>query len=68
MSDERMSTPAVSAEALMQIALELVDLDHVPSDSKTYVSGDGIQRVPLGLDIGTGELPFARQRVGFSLV
>ncbi len=52
----------------MQIALELVDLDHVPGDSKTYVSGDGIQRVPLGLDIGTGELPFARQRVGFSLV
>ncbi len=63
----RMSTSAVSTEELMQMALELVDFDRLPADSAIYVSGDGIERVLFGLDIGTGELLLARQ-LGYQAV
>jgi hypothetical protein len=57
----------MNTQELMQIALDLVGFDLIPSDSAVYVPGEGIQRVLFGLDIGTAELLMARQ-LGYDAV
>jgi putative NIF3 family GTP cyclohydrolase 1 type 2 len=51
----------ISTEELMQIALELAGMRQMPADSAVYVSGDGLQRVLAGIDIGPAELLIARE-------
>jgi hypothetical protein len=57
----------VNTDTLMKIALDLVDFDAVPDDSAIYVTGDEIERVLFGLDIGVGELVMAH-RLGYDCV
>src|SRR5262249_38176215 len=45
----------------MQLALEMVGYEEVPGDSAILVSGSGIRRVMIGIDIGAGELLLAKQ-------
>lgn len=52
---------------LMQVALDLVDFDAVPADSRIYIPGEAIERVLFGLDIGVGELVMADQ-LGYDCV
>jgi hypothetical protein len=51
----------------MAAANELVGFDQTPPDSAIYHPGHGIRKVLIGVDIGAGELLFARQ-YGFDAV
>jgi hypothetical protein len=51
----------------MGIALELAGFAEIPSDSAIYYPGAGIRKVLIGIDIGAGELLYARQ-YGFDAV
>lgn len=59
--------PSVDTDTLMGISLEMADLAAPPPDSAVYYPGSGIRRVLIGVDIGPGELLFARQ-YGFDAV
>ncbi|HWE62690.1 MAG TPA: hypothetical protein VHB98_13330, partial [Chloroflexota bacterium] len=51
----------------MSIALEMAGFSALPADSAVYYPGVGIRKVLVGIDIGAGELLFARQ-YGFDAV
>lgn len=52
---------SISTQELMQIALELAGMHQVPADSAVYVSGDGLRRLLVGIDVGPAELLIARE-------
>lgn len=51
----------ISTQELVQIALDMAEMDHLPADSCIYVEGEGLSRVLFGIDIGTAELMLARE-------
>jgi hypothetical protein len=58
---------SVDTDTLMAVANELAGFKDTPPDSAVYYPGHGIRKVLLGVDIGAGELLFARQ-YGFDAV
>lgn len=50
----------MDTDEIVQIALDLVDMETLPSDSAVHVPGNDIQRVLYGIDIGTTELYYAK--------
>ncbi|MGH2544965.1 MAG: hypothetical protein ACRDIB_19405, partial [Ardenticatenaceae bacterium] len=52
---------------LMQLALDLVGWRTTPGDSGIHVAGHNIERLLVGLDIGTGDLLLAKE-MGFDAV
>jgi hypothetical protein len=58
---------SIDTDALMGIANELAGFAETPADSTIYYPGVGIRKVLLGIDIGAGELLYARQ-YGFDAV
>jgi putative NIF3 family GTP cyclohydrolase 1 type 2 len=50
----------ISTQELVQIALDMAEMDHLPADSCVYVEGEGMTRVLFGIDVGTAELLLAR--------
>lgn len=58
---------SIDTDALMAIATELAGFTQVPPDSAIYHPGVGIRRLLIGIDIGAGELLYARQ-YGFDAV
>ena len=52
---------AVTTERLMQIALELAEMEHMPGDCAIYYPGTRINHVLLGIDVGAAERVMARQ-------
>ena len=57
----------MDTDALMQLALGMVEYPDVPGDCAIYVPGTGIRRVMIGIDIGPAELMLARQ-LGYDCV
>ncbi|MEA2527587.1 MAG: hypothetical protein QOF73_4814 [Thermomicrobiales bacterium] len=51
----------LSTDEIMQLALNLVGATAVPGDSAIYVSGTGLKRIMIGVDVGAAELLLARQ-------
>ncbi len=51
----------------MRIALDMAGLDEVPGDTDIHVPGKDIERVLIGIDMGTAELLLARE-LGYDLV
>ncbi|NWF94613.1 MAG: Nif3-like dinuclear metal center hexameric protein [Candidatus Thorarchaeota archaeon] len=51
----------MDTERIMQIALDMAGLDHVPADSGIHVPGRDVKKVLFGIDIETAELLLARQ-------
>ena len=51
----------VSTDEIMRMALDLVGATAVPGDSAVYVSGTGLQRIMIGIDVAGAELLLARQ-------
>lgn len=58
---------SVGTDTLMAVANELAGFAQTPPDSAVYYPGHGIRKVLVGVDIGPGELLFARQ-YGFDAV
>lgn len=52
---------SVDTDTLMRIANEMAGFAETPPDSAIYYPGYGIRKVLIGVDIGSGELLFARQ-------
>ncbi|MFW9856128.1 MAG: hypothetical protein ACFFFG_13840 [Candidatus Thorarchaeota archaeon] len=50
----------MNTERIIKIALDLVDMEKLPSDSAVHVPGSDIQRVLYGIDIGSAELYYAK--------
>ncbi len=57
----------MNTQEIMELALELAGMDHVPGDSAIYHPGENIQRILFAVDIGPGELAIASQ-LGFDAV
>lgn len=51
----------LSTAEMMDTALDLAGMHHIPADSAIYVEGTELKRVMFGIDIGTAELLLARQ-------
>lgn len=51
----------ITTAEIVEIALQLAGFRHLPADSAVYVEGTELQRVMMGVDIGTAELLLARQ-------
>ncbi|MGD8546315.1 MAG: hypothetical protein PVH12_09090 [Candidatus Bathyarchaeota archaeon] len=51
----------MNTEEIMDLALKLAELDHVPEDSSIYVPGRNIERVLFGIDAGVPELLIAKK-------
>lgn len=51
----------LSTSEMVDIALELAGVRHLAADSAVYVEGENLQRVMVGIDIGTGELLLAKE-------
>jgi hypothetical protein len=47
---------------IVKVALDLVDMKHLPEDSTIYVPGDNISKILYGIDIGASELLYAKQK------
>lgn len=58
---------SIDTDALMGIANELAGFAETPPDSAIYYPGTGIRKVLIGIDMGAGELLYARQ-YGFDAV
>ncbi len=50
-----------STRELVDIALEMAEMDALPSDSTVYISGSNLSRIMFGIDIGPAELLLARE-------
>jgi hypothetical protein len=57
----------MNTEEIMELALKMAELDEIPGDSGIHVEGDDIQRILIGIDMGTAELLLAKQ-LAFDLV
>jgi len=57
----------VSTDEIMEMALELVGFESIPSDSAVYVEGKNIKRVLFGIDAEIPELLIA-ERMGYDAV
>ena len=57
----------MNTEEIMELALKMAELDEIPGDSGIHVEGDDIQRILIGIDMGTAELLLAKQ-LNFDLV
>jgi hypothetical protein len=51
----------MNTEQLMQIALDMVGMTHMPGDSAIYVEGDNITTILFAVDLGVPELLLAQQ-------
>jgi putative NIF3 family GTP cyclohydrolase 1 type 2 len=52
----------VRLQEILDWSAEVAGCDHVPEDSQVYLEADGdVRRVLFGVDIGVGELLFARE-------
>jgi hypothetical protein len=51
----------MNTEEIMELALALAGLDDVPADSQIYHPGEEIERILLGIDIGSAELWLAKE-------
>ena len=51
----------VNTSEIVKISLDLVDMKELPADSEVYVTGNNIERVLYGIDIGVGELAYAKE-------
>ncbi|MFX0204839.1 MAG: hypothetical protein ACFFDT_02560 [Candidatus Hodarchaeota archaeon] len=47
---------------IIKVALDLVNMDHLPEDSTIYVPGNSISKILYGIDIGVSELLYAKQK------
>ncbi|MFQ6090854.1 MAG: hypothetical protein ACE5LD_05385 [Candidatus Bipolaricaulia bacterium] len=56
----------MNTEEIMELALGLAGLDDIPADSQIYHPGEGIERILLGIDIGSAELWLAKE-LGYDL-
>lgn len=56
-----------TTQAIMQMALDLVEMKTIPGDSAIYHPGEGIKKVLFGIDISTAELAMAKQ-LGYDAV
>ncbi len=65
MSDSKRS--GVTTEDLVQVALDAAGFDELTADSEIHVPGCGIERVFVGMDVGTAELLLARE-LGYDCV
>ncbi|MDQ3908879.1 MAG: hypothetical protein M3232_00550 [Thermoproteota archaeon] len=52
---------AVDTERIMKVGLELAGWKKMPADSGVHVKGKNINKVLVGIDIGTAELMLAKQ-------
>jgi putative NIF3 family GTP cyclohydrolase 1 type 2 len=52
--------PGMSTTDVVNLALEMAGMHHMPADSAVYVEGDDLQRVMFGIDIAAAELLLAR--------
>ncbi|HSE26798.1 MAG TPA: hypothetical protein VLA95_01115 [Gemmatimonadales bacterium] len=57
----RPTSPAVTTDDLMRMALDLVGYREVPADSAIHHPASGIRRVLFAMDVDTGTLLFAKQ-------
>jgi putative NIF3 family GTP cyclohydrolase 1 type 2 len=57
----------LNTREIMQVGLDLGGFDDVPADSGIWVAGEDIQRVLVGIDVGTAELKIAKD-LGFDAV
>ena len=57
----RLVTVAVDTERIMKVGLELAGWKKMPADSGVHVKGKNINKVLVGIDIGTAELMLAKQ-------
>jgi len=46
---------------ILKISLDLVDMKELPADSEVYVPGNNIKKMLYGIDIGIGELAYAKE-------
>ncbi len=51
----------LSTGEMVDLALDMADMRHLPADSAVYVDGTGLRRVMFGIDIGAAELLLAKQ-------
>jgi len=56
----------MNTEEIMELALALAGLDDVPADSQIYHPGEGIEKILIGIDIGSAELWMAKE-LGYDL-
>src|ERR1700732_5289411 len=65
---QRIESPAVRLQEILEWSADLAGCDAVPADSMVYVeSAADVRRVLFGVDIGLGEILFARD-AGFEAV
>jgi putative NIF3 family GTP cyclohydrolase 1 type 2 len=57
----RLVAVAVDTDRIMKVGLELAGWKKIPSDSGVHVKGKNINKVLVGIDIGTAELMLAKQ-------
>ena len=57
----RLVAVAVDTERIMKVGLELAGWKKMPADSGVHVKGKNINKVLVGIDIGTAELMLAKQ-------
>ena len=51
----------MNTKEIMDLALELAGIDEIPADSAVIVEGENIQKVLVGVDMGTAELLLAKE-------
>ncbi|MDQ3718846.1 MAG: hypothetical protein M3311_06820 [Thermoproteota archaeon] len=52
---------AVDTDRIMKVGLELAGYKKMPADSGVHIKGNNINKVLIGIDIGTAELMLAKQ-------
>lgn len=57
----------MNTSEIMQLANEMAGFKETPEDSQVYVPGDNTRKVLFGIDVGSAELMFAKER-GYDLV
>ena len=57
----RLVAVAVDTDRIMKVGLELAGYKKMPADSGVHIKGNNINKVLIGIDIGTAELMLAKQ-------
>ncbi len=57
----------MTTQEIMDLALEMVGFHEIPADSGIYVNGTDIERILLGIDMGSAEILLA-QEMGYDCV
>jgi len=52
----------LNTDEIMKLALDMVGFEAIPADSEIYVPGDNIERILVGIDIGSAELVMAKEQ------